>query len=59
MIMTKGIVLAHRVFTARIKVDPEKIEVIVKLPPPTSKKGVRSFLRHAGYYRRFIENFQR
>ena len=57
MIMTEGIVLGHHVSTAGIKVDPTKIEVIVKLPPPTNQKGVRILLGHAGYYRRFVENF--
>jgi hypothetical protein len=38
-------------------VDPAKIEVIVKLPPPKNQKEVRSFLGNARYYRRFIENF--
>jgi hypothetical protein len=34
-----------------------KIEVIEQLPPPTNLKGIRSFLGHAGFYRRFIQNF--
>ena len=57
MILTEGIVLGHHVSSIGIKVDPTKIEVISKLPPPQTQKDVRSFLRHAGYYRRFIENF--
>ena len=48
MIMTEGIVLGHHVSTAGIKFDPVKIQVIVKLPPPTIQKGVRYFLGHAG-----------
>ena len=31
--------------------------MIEKLPPPANVKGVRSFLRHAGFYRRFIKDF--
>jgi hypothetical protein len=38
-------------------VDKAKIEVIEQLPPPTNVKGIRSFLGHAGFYRRFIWNF--
>jgi hypothetical protein len=38
-------------------VDKAKIEVIEQLPPPTNVKGIRSFLGHARFYRRFIQNF--
>jgi hypothetical protein len=34
-----------------------KIEVIEQLLPPTNVKGIHSFLGHAGFYRRFIQNF--
>ncbi|XP_070035004.1 uncharacterized protein [Nicotiana tomentosiformis] len=37
----------------------EKIEVISKLPPPTSVKGVSIFLEHARFYRRFIKDFSK
>ncbi|GKD62803.1 putative nucleotidyltransferase, ribonuclease H [Tanacetum coccineum] len=48
----EGIVLGHKISGARIEVDRAKIDVIAKLPYPTNVKGVRSFLRHAGFYRR-------
>ncbi|GJX90143.1 DNA-directed DNA polymerase [Tanacetum coccineum] len=43
----EGIVLWHKISKARIKVDRAKVDVIVKLPHPTTVKGVRSFLGHA------------
>jgi hypothetical protein len=53
----EGIVLGHKISEKGIEVDKAKIEVIEQLPPPTNVKGIRSFLGHAGFYRRFIENF--
>ena len=57
--MQEGIVLGHRVSKNEIEVDKAKIEVIDKLPPLTSVKGIRSFLGHAGFYRRFINDFSK
>ncbi|GKC52880.1 hypothetical protein Tco_1075625 [Tanacetum coccineum] len=51
----EGIVLGHKISGAGIEVDRTKIDVIAKLPYPTKVKGVKSFLGHAGFYRR-IDN---
>ena len=58
-IVQEGIVLGCRVSKNEIKVDKAKIEVIDKLSPPTSVKGIRSFLGHAGFYKRFIKDFSK
>nr|GFA04966.1 DNA-directed DNA polymerase [Tanacetum cinerariifolium] len=47
----EGIVLGHKISKKGIEVDKEKIEVISKLPHPTTVKGIRNFLGHAGFYR--------
>ncbi|GKB03489.1 reverse transcriptase domain-containing protein [Tanacetum coccineum] len=47
----EGIVLRHKISGKGIEVDKAKIDVIAKLPYPSNVKGVRSFLRHAGFYR--------
>ena len=53
----EGIVLGYLVSERGIEVDKAKIEVIEKLPPPMNVKGIRSFLGHAGFHRRFIKDF--
>ena len=55
----EGIVLWHHISGRGIEVDQAKIEIIEKLSPPTSVKGVCSFLGHAGFYRRFIQDFSK
>jgi len=55
----EGIMLGHKISKRGNEVDKAKLDVIDKLPPPVNVKGIRSFLGHAGFYRRFIKDFSR
>ncbi|XP_049410598.1 uncharacterized protein LOC125873788 [Solanum stenotomum] len=55
----EGIVLGHKVSQNWLEVDKAKIEVIEKLAPPISVKGIRSFLGHTDFYRWFIKDFSK
>ncbi|RVW63875.1 Retrovirus-related Pol polyprotein from transposon 17.6 [Vitis vinifera] len=57
--VNQGIVLGHVISKNGIEVDSAKVELIVKLPPPTNVKGIRQFLGHGGFYRRFIKDFSK
>nr|GEY80013.1 retrovirus-related Pol polyprotein from transposon 17.6 [Tanacetum cinerariifolium] len=55
----EGIVLGHKISKQGIEVDKAKVDVITKLPHPTTIKGILSFLGHAGFYRRFNKDFSK
>jgi hypothetical protein len=55
----EGIVLGHKISSKGIEVDEAKIEAIERLPPPRDVKGIKIFLGHVGFYRRFIKNFSK
>nr|GEY67763.1 reverse transcriptase domain-containing protein [Tanacetum cinerariifolium] len=51
----EGIVLGHKISKEGIEVDKAKVDVITKLPHPTTVKGSRSFLGHVSFYRRKVQ----
>lgn len=53
----QGKLLGHIVCKEGLKIDPDKIGVIVNMENPTNVTGVKSFLGHVSYYRRFIKGF--
>nr|GEV03834.1 DNA-directed DNA polymerase [Tanacetum cinerariifolium] len=58
-IVKEGIVLGHKISKQGIEDDKAKVNVITKLPHPTTVKGIRSLLGHDGFYRHFIKDFSK
>ena len=57
--VNKGIVLGHKISKRGIEVDKAKVDDIEKMLCPKGIKGIRSFLGHVGFYRRFIKDFSK
>jgi len=52
-----GKLLGHIVSRRGIATDPDKVTRILALPKPDTVSGVRGFVGHVSYYRRFIHSF--
>ena len=57
--VNEGIVLGHKISERGIEVDKAKVDAIDKVSCPKDIKGIRSFLGHVGFYRRFIKDFSK
>ena len=51
--------LGHVIFAEDLAVDPSKIEVVQGWKAPYSASKIKSFLRLAGYYQKFVKEFSR
>jgi hypothetical protein len=53
----EGKLLGHIISKDGVKIDPERVEAIKKVPLPQNKKALQSFLGQINFVRRFIPNF--
>ena len=51
--------LGHQIGEGRIAIPEDRVTAIENYVKPTTKKGVRAFLRTTGYYRKFVAGYGR
>lgn len=49
--------MGHIISREGISVDPERVEVIQKIPYPSTSKDIRYFMRKINFVRKFISDF--
>ena len=54
---TSLIYLGHIIGNGKLRIDPSKVEAVMKWPKPTNVTEVLSFLGMVQYWRRFITKF--
>ena len=55
--MSEGKILGHIVSKDGVKIDPERVQAIEKIPLPTTKKSLQSFHGKINFVHRFIPNY--
>ena len=55
----KGYCVGKQDYETGLEVDQAKVAIIKTLLPPTTAKGIRSFIGHVGFYKRIIKDYSK